>query len=474
MKRIISLILVILMLVTTLVSCSNGALGEGETTDNTEKAEAAESSESIDTEKETEGEAQTEPALVMREYDLKKYRIIYDNSSNLDSAEELRDKIKEATGVELAISLDSTSDDMEFELIIGSSDREISGECANVIGSPYLNKKGAVSKDGKIQLLGDDVLTLSASIDYFLKSSLVADKTVISVPEKGDICCDIDREEIHIPKKADESYIRLVSNNIRMQSLTKSKERAIGLFAAFKIMDADIYALQEVDALWRVSFGFVKEMEAMGYKSVPLNSTSSTNGPIFYKADKFKVIDSGLQKYDVSMFTDGAYPAAVYLWACLEHRETKKQIIVVNTHLTSKVTHEGVSEEEKLIRVEKLRNETARQLSAAISALERRFSGAVALAAGDFNNNYESKTYEAMKQGLLSARDDCEKKVNMQYNTTLGSGNINVLPEVGTRAIDHIFYSKTGMEAKHYETLVSPYTYAYSDHVPVMLDFELK
>jgi len=40
-------------------------------------------------------------------------------------------------------------------------------------------------------------------------------------------------------------------------------------------------------------------------------------------------------------------------------------------------------------------------------------------------------------------------------------------------AIDHVFFSKTGVNAVHYETIISEYTYCYSDHVPVSFDFTL-
>ena len=89
---------------------------------------------------------------------------------------------------------------------------------------------------------------------------------------------------------------------------------------------------------------------------------------------------------------------------------------------------------------------------------------------GDFNAFTTSEVYKIMTGQMSSARDNCEKNVNMDFNTPCRLGEI---PEKTNRFIDHVFYSNFGITAKHFETVVSPYTYAYSDHVPVLLDFEL-
>ena len=92
--------------------------------------------------------------------------------------------------------------------------------------------------------------------------------------------------------------------------------------------------------------------------------------------------------------------------------------------------------------------------------------------AGDYNSGLSSEAYRIMSGGLLSARDNAEEKVNLQYNT---SGALRKPPKIEETpsVIDHIFYSKEGVMAKHYEVVVDKYTYEYSDHVPVFVDFEL-
>ena len=70
-----------------------------------------------------------------------------------------------------------------------------------------------------------------------------------------------------------------------------------------------------------------------------------------------------------------------------------------------------------------------------------------------------------------SARDNCPVTINMEYETCNPYGEP---PAIGQgEAIDHVFYSKSGITAKHFESVIHPYTYAYSDHVPVFFDFYL-
>ena len=61
----------------------------------------------------------------------------------------------------------------------------------------------------------------------------------------------------------------------------------------------------------------------------------------------------------------------------------------------------------------------------------------------------------------------------MTFYTALGSGGVVVEGNLKT-AIDHVFYSRKGVIAKHYETLMAPFTYTYTDHLAVSFDFELE
>ena len=279
----------------------------------------------------------------------------------------------------------------------------------------------------------------------------------------------------NLPVRADGSYLRIVSHNILLQSLRSDIQRAQDLKTAFKFYDADIVALQEVDDLWHVNAGLDDIMHFIGYSMVPIKPTAEyahledkdIRNPIYYRTDKFELVDCGYDRYNATEFADTEYPSSSYTWACLKLKENGKQVIVISTHLVARVNHTGAPTG---VTDDSYRESSVLQLLMKITKLEEKFNAPV-ITVGDFNNNYDSYTYEIMEGKLYSARRKCETKFNMEYHT---SGNSLGSPTGKGKAIDHIFYSKSGITAKHFETLISPYSYSYSDHVPVLMDFVLK
>lgn len=285
------------------------------------------------------------------------------------------------------------------------------------------------------------------------------------------------KENALVAPVKDASHLRIISNNILMQSIKPSEERADGLCAAYPLMDADIFALQEADYSWSRDYGLNLKMAEMGYTLVPLNAAdrfpdkldTQNNNPIYFKTDRFDLIDCGYIEYDRTLLNDGKYNPRWYSWACLKDKCTDKQLCVITTHFIWKLTDKSITPEVNLERSDKYRCESARQIVAFVKELQEKFPNTPVIATGDFNCNYESEAYGVLKSGLLSSRENAETTVNMEYETCNSLGKI---PNIASKfAFDHIFYSENGIKPKHFETLVNPATYTYSDHVPVMLDF---
>ena len=66
-----------------------------------------------------------------------------------------------------------------------------------------------------------------------------------------------------VPKKAD-GCLRLVTNNVLQQAINKSEQRLLDLIEAFRVYDADFFALQEVDVPWREERHISEELEKIG------------------------------------------------------------------------------------------------------------------------------------------------------------------------------------------------------------------
>lgn len=404
----------------------------------------------------------------MNDHALCSFRIVYTGAHLADIAEDFKARLKESEGVELEVaSSDCLSDDGGREFIIGESDRDISKTCFNGVAFEHSASNGIYCKDGKVQILGVDRITINESIKYFF-DKVLADGIFLTV--EGAFCKKIDPRKHNIPVKADPAYIRMVTNNILMQRLTDAwgypvtQNRMSELIGAYALYDADVIALQEVDRLW-FERGLVEKMDSLGYSYV-ITKQAANPVCLFYKTERFSVLEADFVEYDTSVVEGGPYEGRYYTWACLQEKGTGKQIIATSTHFVW--TLAGVDTKY----TELYRHESARQLVAFSENIKNKYPDAVVMMAGDYNAGLDSEPYRIMSESLLSARVTAQEKVNLQYNT---SGALRKAPKIedAPSVIDHVFYPKTGLEVKHYEVVVDEYSYRYSDHVPVIVDFYL-
>ena len=487
MKRIICFVLVLLMVGSLFASCANGGEAGVETSgtadtsavsdteaanDSSAETDPAETTAELTTEVTTElvTEAETEPPVVLTEFDLSKFRIVYKGDDMKSVADELQRQIKTKTNIELeVISNADAKEAADYEFVIGKTNRAISTTCFNFKKFDYVNCVGIYCEDGKVQFLGIDRATARDSVKY-LANTIVEGATTVGLPESGAFCEAISLADNGIPEKADSSYLRVVTNNIRMCSITETsssaalQNRVTELMSAYLLMDPDVIMFQEADKAWYTDYALVKNMRDIGYSYV---STKQDTNPValFYKTDRFNMLEADFVKYDSSMIEGGPYSGRYYTYAVLEENGTGKQIVVTSTHFVAGITN--VSTEI----CEIYRQESAKQLSAFSKTIRDKYPKASVIMGGDYNSDLSSESFRIMSESLLYSRDTAEKTVNMNYQTTNSLGK---KPARGNppKVIDHIFYTNTGLTVKHYEVVVSKYSYVYSDHVPVLVDFE--
>ena len=92
------------------------------------------------------------------------------------------------------------------------------------------------------------------------------------------------------------------------------------------------------------------------------------------------------------------------------------------------------------------------------------------MCAADFNSSCSSASYAILAEGLNSPREKAPVKVNMDYMTSCWVKRAPYHEPL--TAIDHVFYTD-GVTPVRYEVFIEPFSYAYTDHVPVFFDFEL-
>ena len=290
-----------------------------------------------------------------------------------------------------------------------------------------------------------------------------------------------------LPKKENESDFRLVSNNILLQSLMRRESRrlrrAAQMYDAYIDMDADFFTLQEVDELWHNDYKLDLLMKELGYAQVPMVAngafvylnTVDIRNPIFYKADRFQMLECGYDRYKATVFPAPEkgkapeYPSSSYTWAVFEEKGTGKKIAVFSTHLVARVNHPENTEEQKAKPQAEYHVESVTQLAEEMQRIADKYNCGV-IASGDYNHLDTSPAYAYMKQFFDSARDDCPIRLNMEYGTWTYFGKS---PEKNTGAIDQCMYTRRGLRAKRFEYSVCERTWCYSDHIPIIFDFEI-
>ena len=456
MKRILCLALALLTVILAGVSCGN--------TPDDPATVPTDTTAEVVTEAPTT-EAETEAPVVFKDFDIKQFTIVYEGFQNVSLATTLQSRFKKELGVDLKVVQATATNESEYEFVIGETQRAISKYALDLKNSKYLTVMGIYSDNGKVQILGVDKNTVNLSIDYLFKYvSINKTELTMNIPEKGAVTSKTSDKMIQVPAKADSTYIRFVTNNILQQKLKNSWDRVYGLFGFYAYLDADIFALQEVDAAWHNDYGFTERMEAFGYSIVTNNK--DVGCPIFYKTDRFTLVEGGYQKYDLTNSPEKE--SRTYSWACLEEKSTGKKLIVMGTHFIANGA--GSTSEQKANR-NIHRQVCANELVAKSEELMKKYGAVGVIMAGDYNSDCNSEAYKILSTGLNSARELAPEKVNMDFATDCSVGTA---PSRGaTKAIDHVFYSKTGVTPKLYQTVVSKYSYAYSDHVPVFMDFVL-
>ncbi len=472
MKKIICLLLALIMVLAVFVSC-----GPDKDDNVGESTSDIVTGEPTGTESET---TEPEEPLVIKDYDIASFKIVYKGIHNQNLANTLKNDIKSKTNIELEVVACNGSESGEHEFIIGKAAREVSNTCFDYKNNKYMESVGIFCDNGKVQLLGVDRRTIGNSIEYLVDNIVKENSGTISIAEKGALCEKINLSAEKIYKKGSSSQIRIVTNNILQEwianntyQLPNTKNRISELVGAYALIDADIMGFQEVDPDWYTVWDLNGEMAKLGYALVPANNQTIPDrdilNPIYYNTDRFNLLDGGYLAYNTSSLENGPYADRWYSWAALEEKATGKQLIVANTHFVWGWGDVNGSSQKAIY----YRNECAKQLVELIEAKKAIYPNAAGIVMGDLNSYLDSDVCRILANDLNSARDTAEKKVNMNYDTDMPNVSVRPGRSSSPKVIDHIYYTKTGITAKRYEVSISPYTYVYSDHVPVLFDFIL-
>ena len=252
--------------------------------------------------------------------------------------------------------------------------------------------------------------------------------------------------------------IKIVSANVRTWSPTDTLKkswfyRADLLLTDIEEQSPDIIGFQEVT---RLHYSYLCN-NLQGYDNVLEyrdNSPLSEACPIFYRTDKFELLDKGsfwLSETPDEMSKDwGAACYRICSYVILNEKSSGSQLVVFNTHL------DHISD---LARINGI-NVVLEKI--------KQFGSLPSIIMGDFNADESSETYKSATSSFFDAKYQTD-------NTASGATYQNWGKSLDRENIDYFMISKTGITVNEYKVIDKTFDGVYpSDHFPIYLSINIK
>lgn len=375
--------------------------------------------------------------LTLGNVPIEKFRIVYPSSyGSLGKviAERIADAVRESSGYILEVGTDRMTDPSEYEIIIGETNRG-QGNAQNPGES-----EAVIHFDGKIlRFWGTDREAVSHSIRTFLNTF---------VDKKADEIVAVQQGSQVIKYEATE--MTAMSFNVLVSQ--RSSERDARVIKIVLDYLPDTVGFQEASPSWMTT---LKNGLSGDYAWVGVGRDGGNNGeynPIFYKKDKFTLIESGTRWLSdtpavVSKYSESSLNR-IYTYALLERKADGLRILVVNTHF------DHTSAE--------ARNKQAAVLKA---YLEKNTKYPVILT-GDFNTTEDSSAFNTVTSaGVVDSKRIALSSQSSATFTNFGSAN---------KVIDFIFVDPVSTSVSSYRVCSEMIDGNWpSDHHPVLITYRI-
>lgn len=260
-----------------------------------------------------------------------------------------------------------------------------------------------------------------------------------------------------VPEKSEES-VRIVSFNLRCANDIYGSVKGRGelISAALQQYSADSFGVQEATSEW---LGILSENLGDEYSYVAQmrdGKSSSESSAVFYKKDKYDLIDSGTMwlsdtpdefgsKYTLS------FCPRVATWVVLKNKTTGKTYAHVNTHLDHIL--------------ESVRVKQVKVLESKINELKS--MGYAVVCTGDFNTKQDADAYNEMSSVLFDSKLIAESSDDGATYINYGRNALE------TRPIDFVFVSDN-VKVNRYKIIDEKIDRMYlSDHAGLCVDIEI-
>ena len=366
------------------------------------------------------------------------YRIIYPSDSTGGeeaAARNIMEAIRSASGYELDVQSDRDAGAATGrEILVGKTDRTAKEPATLVKDEAY------ICYDGKnITLYAADSAGYGAAFVRF--TQLIGDKKT---------------EEVNVVLSAketvtyDSSLLTSMSFNLWVSSVTEDRVRRV--ITIINNYSPDTIGFQEASPNWmsilRSNLGRTYAYVGEGRDG----GSSGEHNPIFYRADRFKLLDSGTRWLSDTPSVKSKYAESslnrIYTFALLERISDGRKMMVVNTHFDHK-SGEARQKQAKVL----------------VEFLKTQFGYPVILT-GDFNGSASSAEYSTIiNSGMTNSMNIAATAEAAPTFTSYGSAS---------STIDFIFVIRNKTEVSFYRVCNEMIDGNWpSDHHPVIIKYTL-
>ena len=365
-----------------------------------------------------------------------------------------------------------------FEVVAdnkGATDYEILvGNTSRTTATAADNKFTIAAKDGKLQFVATDMRGYEAMFEYmkgtFFKSgsgakytieddysytadapTSLTDGTILTTTSYGDV-----RVMIY--------NVYGYSGDMGGPDIRQPLQREI-----IADYNPDIFGAQEYSSAYHSNF--TPLLKKLGYTEIQTSAGSLNCTPLFYKADKYELIESGWHLYTL----ENNGNSKSFTWGAFKEKATGKQFIIFSTHFM--YNQEGLADPDAV------RQQNAREISAKMLELKEKYPNTPIMMGGDLNSNPNSNPHRIMKDAGLVAAHELAPHKNLNngyhayptYNHALKiyTQYVSVTGTTKNHAID-MAYVLPGTTVKTFVSLTHLYPLWTSDHMPFIVELELK
>ena len=390
---------------------------------------------------------------------LGKYAIVYskDVPGMEDIALDLAKRLKGTLGLDLECYPDTFREEVEYEILIGRTNRPYSVACFSDGKVPLMSYR-LIVEGTKIQFAAAGGYSMSEMASKFVSSYVLS----IAMRNLRDgTYMESDLLPIRSQPLTAGSTLRVMTSNVLADAWVDGRDypsvaaRAEMYAATLLVYRPDLVGIQETDKPWINTLPYylqyLRDEYSVDYDWIETayrkdnGSTVPNYTSLIYRKDTFSLVESGSQEF--SFTNQKNYKIRVATWAILTHKLSNEKYALINTHwdFTSEKGKVSVEEECRLI-----------------ESFKQRYEGLHVFCTGDFNNHLNG-SYELFKEtGGLN-----DSKEVAAVNGTLINENAGIPEKI---YIDHVAFNE-GITVTRHETIEHAYASKMSDHLPQYGDF---